>query len=516
MQSTSEINLFGLWAYDTIWALAKAVELVGLEVNYSSDVLKHKTDSKNTDEMFGITVSKAGPRLLQALLPTSFQGLSGKFQLINGHLQPAAYDIINVVRKNETVIRYCWTPNKEAFQDLVQISNAALSGLETQVLHQDWSRHTNEPKISGFSIDVFREKFDAVVGDTTIVGNRTSYVDFTLPYFESGIRMVVKVKDNERKNIWIFLKPLWLTSAGAFIFTGIVIWILEHRINTEFGDGSRKQQLATTLWFSFSTLVFAHEEKVVSNWTRFVLIIWIFVVLILTQSYTASLASLLTGDKLYPAVVDVNELRQTGKYVGYPKDSFVSDLLCQLEFEKTKLKAYASSKEYHEALSKGSKNGGVDAIFDEIPYAFPQGSPLVAHVSRAILNVTQDYKEMEKMQLNYFPDETKCHDAICFLHKYWPALNSIHPEASLLSKLAKCFDRKDSTLFALEQTSQATHVHAASATNARADAASPDARDNMLSNAMSSNQGLHNVTIDDEEDMPIHSMDFGRFSYSCA
>ncbi|CAL8990818.1 unnamed protein product [Prunus brigantina] len=161
-------------------------------------------------------------------------------------------------------------------------------------------------------------------------------------------------------------------------------------------------------------------------------------VLILTQSYTASLASLLTGDKLYPAVVDVNELRQTGKYVGYPKDSFVSDLLCQLEFEKTKLKAYASSKEYHEVLSKGSKNGGVDAIFDEIPYAFPQGSPLVAHVSRAILNVTQDYKEMEKMQLNYFPDETK----FCFLHKYWPALNSIHPEASLLSKLVSVLTEK--------------------------------------------------------------------------
>ncbi|PQQ12498.1 hypothetical protein Pyn_02391 [Prunus yedoensis var. nudiflora] len=68
-----------------------------------------------------------------------------------------------------------------------------------------------------------------------------------------------------------------------------------------------------------------------------------------------------------------------------------------------------------------------------------------------------------------------------------------------------------------QQTSQATHVNAASATNARgADAASPDARDNMLSNAMSSNQGLDNVAIDDEEDVPLHSMDFGRFSYGCA
>ncbi|XP_021832746.1 glutamate receptor 2.1-like [Prunus avium] len=650
MQSTSEINLFGLWAYDTIWALAKAVELVGLEVNYSSDVLKHKTNSKNTDEMFGITVSKAGPRLLQALLRTSFQGLSGKFQLINGHLQPAAYEIINVVRKNETVIRFCCPPNKEAFHDLVQISNASepiwpgntstppkgwvipVTGKTLRIgvpvtsfedfVNVDWSRHTNEPMISGFSIDIFLEvlkrmpfavlyefipymnsstkeaagtyddllyqiklkKFDAVVGDTTIIGNRTSYVDFTLPYSESGVWMVVKVKDNERKNIWIFLKPLswdlWLTSTGAFIFTGVVVWILEHRINTEFGDGSRKQQLATTLWFSFSTLVFAHKEKVVSNWTRFVLIIWIFVVLILTQSYTASLASLLTVDKLQPAVVDVNALRQTGAFVGYHKNSFVKELLIsQLQFEEKKLKPYSSPEEFHQALSKESKNGGVDAIFDESPYlknflanycsryivvgptyridgfgfAFPLGSPLVAHISRAILNVTQNYKIMDAMQHQYFPYETKCQDPsspfpldnpslnvysfgglfiitgvisifscliymVHFLYNHWPALSSFHPEASVLSTITKhfIFDRKDSSVLAIEQTNQATHVNSVSVTEARGDDASAYDRNNLLSHAVSFDQGISDNVALDEEDDEMHSMDSGRFIYGCA
>ena len=105
------------------------------------------------------------------------------------------------------------------------------------------------------------QKFDAVVGDTTINANRTSYVDFTLPYSDSGVSMVVKIKDNE-KNIWIFLKPLswdlWLTTGGAFIFTGFVVWIFEHRTNTEF-RGPPNQQLGTIFWFSFSTLVFAHS-----------------------------------------------------------------------------------------------------------------------------------------------------------------------------------------------------------------------------------------------------------------
>lgn len=83
------------------------------------------------------------------------------------------------------------------------------------------------------------QKYDAVVGDTTIVANRSLYVDFTLPYSESGVSMIVLTEDIERNNIWIFLKPLrwdlWLTTGIAFIVTGVVIWpALEHRENTEF------------------------------------------------------------------------------------------------------------------------------------------------------------------------------------------------------------------------------------------------------------------------------------------
>ena len=91
------------------------------------------------------------------------------------------------------------------------------------------------------------QKYDAIIGDITILANRSLYVDhFTLPYTESGVSMVVLVKDNESKNLWIFLKPLslnlWLTAGAAFIFTGFVVWVLEHRVNTEF-RGPPKQQL---------------------------------------------------------------------------------------------------------------------------------------------------------------------------------------------------------------------------------------------------------------------------------
>ena len=110
-------------------------------------------------------------------------------------------------------------------------------------------------------------------------------------------------------------------------------------------------------------------ERVLNNWSRFMLIIWIFVVLILTQSYTASLASMLTVQRLQPTFVDVKEIKKNGYFVGYQKNSFVKGLLIkQLDFDESMLRPYGTPEEYHEALSNGSHNGGVAAIFDEIPY----------------------------------------------------------------------------------------------------------------------------------------------------
>ena len=92
-------------------------------------------------------------------------------------------------------------------------------------------------------------------------------------------------------------------------------------------------------------------------------------VLILTQSYTASLASMLTVQQLKPEFVDVKEIKRNDYFVGYHNDSFVRELLIkQLNIDESKLKPYRTPEEYDEALSNGTHNGGVAAIFDEIPY----------------------------------------------------------------------------------------------------------------------------------------------------
>ena len=101
------------------------------------------------------------------------------------------------------------------------------------------------------------------MGDVTITENRSQYVDFTLPFTELGVGMVMPIESGKSKCMWIFLEPLtvdlWLVSGAFFIVTGCVVWVIEHKINDEF-KGSTTQQVGTVFWYSFSTLVFAQSK----------------------------------------------------------------------------------------------------------------------------------------------------------------------------------------------------------------------------------------------------------------
>lgn len=106
------------------------------------------------------------------------------------------------------------------------------------------------------------QNFDAVVGDTTITAERTLYVDFTMPYTESGVSMVVPVKEDPRK-MWVFLKPLtpnlWLVSFAFFVFMGFTVLVIEHS-NAEFGR-QPSERLGKVFYFVFSVLVFSQSTR---------------------------------------------------------------------------------------------------------------------------------------------------------------------------------------------------------------------------------------------------------------
>ncbi|RVW71714.1 Glutamate receptor 2.7 [Vitis vinifera] len=258
---------------------------------------------------------------------------------------------------------------------------------------------------------VYLQKYDAVVGAITILANRSLYVDFTLPYTESGVSMVVPTIDERKENAWVFLKPLtwdlWVTSFCFFVFIGFVIWVLEHRVNKDF-RGPRSYQVGTIFWFSFSTLVFAQNERIVSNLARIVMIVWFFVVLILTQSYTASLTSMLTVRQLNPTITDTNELIKKGERVGCQYGSFIYEFLIKsMKFEESKLVNYNSTEELDELFSKG----------------LSKGFTLVADVSRKVLSVTEGAK-MSQFEKAWFGQIPSCPELTSSVSSNSISLNS--------------------------------------------------------------------------------------------
>ncbi|KAI5344596.1 hypothetical protein L3X38_012473 [Prunus dulcis] len=226
-----------------------------------------------------------------------------------------------------------------------------------------------------------------------------------------GVGMIVP---NEKENMWIFLKPLsadlWITSFCFFVVTGLVVWLIERPINQEF-QGSPSQQIGTIFWFSFSTLVFAHREKLSNNLAKFVVIVWLFVVLILNSSYTATLASMMTVKQI--------QFNSKVNSIGYQIGTFTKGPI-DLNFKGLKQFIH-SEEEYADALSRGSKHGGASAIIDEIPYikiflakysakfsmiktksttngfafVFPKGSKLVHDISRQIETLREEGKLLE-------------------------------------------------------------------------------------------------------------------------
>ncbi|WOG96362.1 hypothetical protein DCAR_0415697 [Daucus carota subsp. sativus] len=135
---------------------------------------------------------------------------------------------------------------------------------------------------------------------------------WAVPTSGKRLKVGVPVKDGFTE----FVKLQQFQNTAEYNITGVVILILEHRAN----DPGK-----------------------------------------LEKSYTANLSSNMaiswlqhSTDKLY--------------CIGFQDGSFVKEILIKrLDFNISRIKSYASVEQYHDALSKGCQNGGVDAILDELP-----------------------------------------------------------------------------------------------------------------------------------------------------
>ncbi|XP_059077205.1 glutamate receptor 3.2-like [Cryptomeria japonica] len=415
-----------------------------------------------------IKVFQQGRKLLQEIFLTNFASLSRHVKFHDGKMYGSSYEIVNVVGKSYQAVGY-WTYNSSKLFIIPSFGKEGLrlviwpSGISTKIAvpATGWEQfvnvwfkpESNETTLSGFVIDVFdavlkrldypllydftplswkNDSFNELVRQVHLKSTRElpiSYVLFRVQNYDAVVVIVARTATTEEvNNGCTFLQPFtpapWAITAVFILYTGLVVWLLEHKINPYF-RGSSTNQVVTLLWFAFSAVFYSHQERIRNSLSRIVVVVWLFVAFILTSSYTANLASRLTAEQITPLINGLGNYKvgYHGSYVG----SFLRD---NLGIAKKQLDPTLSPLAFEQALSKGAKNGDVDAILDEVPYVraflsgrcgysivgrrYPNGGfgfvflkafPLVQDIFWAILNLS-DSGEIHEIEDKYFKGYT--------------------------------------------------------------------------------------------------------------
>ncbi|CAK7350079.1 unnamed protein product [Dovyalis caffra] len=402
LEEKNEPGIYAVQAYDAMWTITQAL---------------NKSEGK-----------KESKELLEKILDADFHGLSGKVIFKNQIVAPAEiFEIVNVIGMSYNELGY-WS-NGLGFSETIHenaIYNSSMIDLG-QVLWPGWPRYTPRgwsattsakplrigvpsssgykeyvkvayndrlgTNVSGFTIEVFKatiaslpfslpyefhdfsgsydelveqihlKKFDAVAGDVEIVSSRYQYAEFTSPYTETGLVLIVPVR-----------------------------------------------------------------QKLHSNLSRMSGVVWLFVALIIIQTYTANLTSMLTVQRLEPTIPTVEALINSNAMVGYCTGSYMERYLVEvLGFKSQNMKHYRSAESYAE----GFKNKEISAAFLGTPYAklflarycnsfiqigqtykiggfgfaFPRGSPLLASINEALLNISEN-GTLQKLETTWITPET--------------------------------------------------------------------------------------------------------------
>lgn len=255
------------------------------------------------------------------------------------------------------------------------------------------------------------EVFDAVVGDITILAERLENATFTMPFLPSALSRVVRLKPE--RTPWMLTKPftnaVWLLIVAALVYNCFCIWYLEHRRNPDF-DGPWWNQVGAALWLIFSSIFFANGS-LHSYYTKSVIVVWFFVVLILTSSFTANLSSILNSKKFEPNVSDgkvgcdnnsfaVKYLQDVlgykpeqivlTRHVDEYADNFERGIIESAYLETESLRVFLADHDGYTVYGDSYNFGGLG-------FVFPKGSPLADDFSHAILELLENgaIKELE-------------------------------------------------------------------------------------------------------------------------
>ena len=174
-----------------------------------------------------------------------------------------------------------------------------------------------ETTLEGLTDGVADGSLDAAVAALTVTLPRLRMVDFTLPFYSTGLG--IAVADNTSITWWpvvtnIFSLGFLRAVAALFavsVSVGVLLWLVERRHNEHFGTHHRG--LGSSLWWSAVAMTqgggAAGEKVPVTLPGRLLAIIWMVTSVVVIASFTAALSSALTLNQLRGSVHNEADLR---------------------------------------------------------------------------------------------------------------------------------------------------------------------------------------------------------------
>ncbi|XP_035697996.1 glutamate receptor ionotropic, delta-2-like [Branchiostoma floridae] len=182
--------------------------------------------------------------------------------------------------------------------------------------------------------DVVDGNADMIVAALTITSHREDVIDFTKPYMEYGIGMLMKVPDvHGTYDFWAFLAPftleVWMTILGSSLGVAGLMFLLA-AVRSRLTRGALEDEdinLGTTLWVSVGWIT--GDIAIPGGISIKVLgLSWGIFTLVVVNTYTANLAASLTVKSLQTSINSPDDLiGQTAITYGIEVDTAMHSFL---------------------------------------------------------------------------------------------------------------------------------------------------------------------------------------------